>query len=294
MKTNFFLLTIALSFTSLLNAQSFNTLWKGVNTNIENNLPESAEVYLDKIEQKSIKEDNQKELLKTFIYRFKIFNLKDENPLETSIKFAEENIGRLQEPEKSIFNLAIASLYENYLNDNFFRIDRIQTTDNSNELDIEFWDKATFENVIESYLNKSLENAESLKKTSAESYQEILSINDYNDEKIDYIYEPTLYDYVSHFVINYYKSYDNIKEKALNIYQELINFDKENNYTDAALYNKINKIELEYNISENLNEYLESLENLKNNNINNPLTALVMATIQMMVSATDTAVLRCR
>lgn len=277
MKANFLLILLSLSFFFNLNAQSYNDLWNDVNENLENRLPESAETFLNKIEQKAIKENNQKELLKSYLYRFKIFNQKDENPIKTSIQFAEENIGRLQEPEKSIFNLAIASLYENYLNNNFFRIDRIQTTDNSNELDIEFWDKATFENVIESYLNKSLENAESLKKTSAESYQEILSINDYNDEKIDYIYEPTLYDYVSHFVINYYKSYDNIKEKALNIYQELINFDKENNYTDAALYNKINKIELEYNISENLNEYLESLENLKNNNINNPLTALVMA-----------------
>lgn len=277
MKANFLLILLSLSFFFNLNAQSYNDLWNDVNENLENRLPESAETFLNKIEQKAISENNQKELLKSYLYRFKIFNQKDENPKKTSIQFAEENIGRLQEPEKSIFNLAIASLYENYLNDNFFRIDRIQTTNNSNELDIEFWDKATFENVIESYLNKSLENAELLKKTSAESYQEILSINDYNDEKIDYIYEPTLYDYVSHFVINYYKSYDNIKEKALNIYQELINFDKENNYTDAALYNKINKIELEYNISENLNEYLESLENLKNNNINNPLTALVMA-----------------
>lgn len=277
MKAKLLLIIMTLSVTFNLNAQSYKDLWKDVNKNLENRLPESAEAFLNKIEQKAINENNQKELLKSYLYRFKIINQKDENPIKTSIQFAEENIGRLQEPEKSILNLAIASLYENYLNNNFFRIDRIQTTNNSNELDIEFWDKATFENVIESYLNKSLENAESLKKTSAESYQEILSINDYNDEKIDYIYEPTLYDYVSHFVINYYKSYDNIKEKALNIYQGLINFDKENNYTDAAIYNKINKIELEYNISENLNEYLESLENLKNNNINNPLTALVMA-----------------
>ena len=277
MKAKLLLILMTLSTAINLNAQSYKDLWKDVNKNLENRLPESAEAFLNKIEQKAINENNQKELLKSYLYRFKIINQKDENPIKTSIQFAEENIGRLQEPEKSIFNLAIASLYENYLNDNFFKIDRIQTNVNSNELDIEFWDKATFENVIESYLNKSLENAETLKKTSAESYQEILSINDYNDEKIDYIYEPTLYDYVSHFVINYYKSYDNIKEKALNIYQELINFDKENNYTDAALYNKINKIELEYNISENLNEYLENLENLKNNNINNPLTALVMA-----------------
>ncbi len=268
---------MSLSFFFNLNAQSYNDLWKDVNENLENNLPESAETFLDKIEHKAINDNNQKELLKSYLYRFKIINQKDENPIETSIQFAEENIGRLQEPEKSIFNLAIASLYEFYYNDNFFKVNRQQTTVNSDELGMEFWDAKTFENTIEFYLNKSLENDESLKKASAESYQEILSINDYNDEKIDYIYEPTLYDYVTHFIINYYKSYDNIKEKALNLYKQLIEFDEENDYIDAALYNKLNKIKLEYDISDNLNEYLENLDNLKNNNINNPLVALVMA-----------------
>ena len=110
MKTNFLLLIMILSLGLNLNAQSFSNLWKDVNINLENNLPESAEASLNRIEQKAIKENNQKQLLKTFLYRFKIFSLQDENPIETSIKFAEENIGKLQEPEKSIFNIAIASL----------------------------------------------------------------------------------------------------------------------------------------------------------------------------------------
>ena len=90
-----------------------DVLWKEVNKNLEDKLPETAETFLNIIEQKAIEENNQKELLKTFLYRFKIFSLKDENPIESSITFAEENISRLQEPERAIFNIAIASLYEN-------------------------------------------------------------------------------------------------------------------------------------------------------------------------------------
>ena len=114
MKAKLLLILMTLSIAINLNAQSYKDLWKDVNENLENRLPESAEAFLNKIEQKAISENNQKELLKSYLYRFKIINQKDENPIKTSIQFAEENIGRLQEPEKSIFNLAIASLYENY------------------------------------------------------------------------------------------------------------------------------------------------------------------------------------
>ena len=272
MKTNFFLLTIALSLTSLINAQSFNTLWKGVNTNIENNLPESAEVYLDKIEQKSIKEDNQKELLKTFIYRFKIFNLKDENPLETSIKFAEENIGRLQEPEKSIFNIAIASLYESYLSQNLHNIKKQQSIVDQ-ELDMKFWSKATFEKVINKYYDNALSDVESLQNNSTKSYQDVLTIDNSNND-FDYEIEPTLYDYVVHKII---RLQDHKTTRPQDLYQELIDFDKKKGYTDAAIYNEILKVKYEYETSNDLEAYLNSLIKIKNDNLSNSLVTSVMA-----------------
>ena len=81
MKAKLLLILMTLSVTFNLNAQSYNDLWKDVNENLENRLPESAETFLNKIEQKAIKENNQKELLKSYLYRFKIFNQKDENPI---------------------------------------------------------------------------------------------------------------------------------------------------------------------------------------------------------------------
>ena len=62
MKTNFLLITLLLIALSNLNAQSYNDLWKDVNKNLENRLPQSAETTLDKIEQKAVKENNQKEV----------------------------------------------------------------------------------------------------------------------------------------------------------------------------------------------------------------------------------------
>ncbi len=273
MKTNFLLIILSLSLFSNLNAQSYIDLWKDVNKNLEDRLPETAEMFLDKIEQKALDENNQKELLKSYLYRFKIINLKDENPIETSIQFAEENIGKLLEPEKSIFNVAIASLYESYYNSNFYKINNQQITINGDELDMEFWDKKTFERVIDKYYENALSDIASLQNTASKSYQDILAIDD-TKTKFDYTIEPTLYDYVVHKIINHQI------RKSLNcidLYQDIIDFDKKNNYNDAAIYNEIHKLKYEYETNDDYESYINSLIKIKNENLDNPLVTSVMA-----------------
>ena len=271
MKTNFLLLIMILSLGLNLNAQSFSNLWKDVNINLENNLPESAEASLNRIEQKAIKENNQKQLLKTFLYRFKIFSLQDENPIETSIKFAEENIGKLQEPEKSIFNIAIASLYETYLNENLYNINNQQIISNGQQPDMKFWSKTTFEKVIDQYCENALSDIEYLQRNTTKSYQDILTITNANAD-FDYEIEPTLYDYVVHRVISLQ---DNRTTGQQELYQSLIDFDKRNNYADAAIYNEVQKLKSES--SNDFETYFNSLIKIKNENLSNPLVTSVMA-----------------
>lgn len=177
MKTN--LLLIALLSLFQIPSQQVNkttnqqdVLWKEVNKNLEDKLPETAETFLNIIEQKAIEENNQKELLKTFLYRFKIFSLKDENPIESSITFAEENISRLQEPERAIFNIAITSLYENL------------KPDAKNQ-------KAKTKS---QYYEVALADIKSLQDNTTESYRDILAINNEN-ATFNFNIEPTLYDY---------------------------------------------------------------------------------------------------
>ena len=280
MRINFFLIIFTLSFLSV-NAQLYNDLWKDLNENLDNRLPQSAETVLNKIEEKAINENNQKELLKSYLYRFRIFELSEEEPLETSINFAVRNVANLQEPERAIFNLAIASLYD-YLN-NYYHIIKNnipiysgqQTTDNGQQtLSMKFWDRATFDRVINKYYENALSDVKSLQDNSAESYKDILAINDETAE-FDFNIEPTLYDYVIHKIIlsNHGDSNFNIPD----LYQHLIDFDKRNNYTDAAIYNEIQKLKYEYKNTDDFETYFNSLEKIKNENINNPLVTSVMS-----------------
>ena len=259
MKTKLSLIILVLSIFTNLNAQSYKDLWNDVNKNLDNRLPQSAETVLNKIEEKAIGENNQKELLKSYLYRFKIFELSEEEAVEASINFATENITNLQEPERAIFNLAIASLYEyaQLLNAN-----NQQPIANSQSPDMKFWDRATFDRVINKYYENALSDVKSLQDNSAESYKDILAINDETAE-FDFNIEPTLYDYVIHKVIRQQVN-ESTSQQVTELYLNLIDFDKRNNYTDAAIYNEIQKLKYEYKNTDDFETYFNSLEKIKN------------------------------
>ena len=271
------MITMTLSLFSNLNAQDYNDLWKDVNENIKDRLPLTAETNLDEIEQKAIEENNQKELLKTFLYRFKIFSLQDENPVETSIHFAEENISRLQEPERSIFNIVIASLYENYLYENNNIIRNNQPIVGSQKpTALMFWDEATFRNVINQYYGNALSDIETLQNNTTASYSDILGLNENVKTNLESDIEPTLYDYVTHKIIGQ-RADGTTSQQVIDLYDDLISFDRKRDYNDAVIYNEIQKLRYEYEISDDYESYYSSLEKIGNENIGNPLVTSVMA-----------------
>lgn len=286
MKTRLILIMMALTLSSCVNTQSHNeNLWNNVNENLKDRLPKSAMESLDSIEDIAIKTNNQKELLRIFLYRFKIFSLQEENPIEASIKFAEENISKLQDPEKSIFNLAIASLYENYLNENRYSIQKnIPILNDQQSVSIKFWDEATFKRVINQYYENALSDVELLQNTPINSYINILTNNSI-DQSTDI--EPTLYDYTIHKIINNYQN-NNLNDKALNLYNELISFDEKRNFKDAKIYNEIYKLKLENEISYNFNLYFNSLEEIKKEISDNPLITSVMALQAKLLNDSET------
>lgn len=259
-------------------AQSYNDLWKDVELNVKNRLPETALSYLEKIEHEALKDNNQKELLKTYLYRFKIFSLQPdmEDAINNAIHFADDNIAKLQEPEKSIFNLAIASLYINYINN--YAGNNVPIHADVTTTDLKFLDEESIMEIIENHINNALNDTASLQKNTTASYYEILSVYDDNKKPIEYVYEPTLYDYINHYIIDYYISI-NQDDKAMDLYNNLIAFDKKSSYQEAATYNQILQIELAYNNQKekDIDSYINKLEELKDENLDNEIVTSIMA-----------------
>ena len=98
-------------------------MWKKVKENLEKNLPESAEKELDAIEQQAAKDKNDIQLLKTYLYRQKIFQLTvEEDPDQYFIQYAESKIGQLDEVCNALLHEEIARAYANYLESNEWTI----------------------------------------------------------------------------------------------------------------------------------------------------------------------------
>nr|MCR5191212.1 hypothetical protein [Bacteroidales bacterium] len=76
--------------------RSYEDLWKSYAESIEKDLPESAAKTLDEIESKALKENNQTQLLKSWLYRQPVFGRTVEGDARQAfIRYLETKSGQL-------------------------------------------------------------------------------------------------------------------------------------------------------------------------------------------------------
>jgi hypothetical protein len=201
-----FIFIIALAISLSVNAQSYDNLWKEFDDNIENLLPESANKTLDKIEKQAKKDKNQIQFLKMIIKRCEVFNITEENPIDTIIKYCEKQLPNLSSPCDMLLNFEIVSNKALYYIEDEYKLDTI----------IDYRD------------------ADYLKNISMKDYAVLF---EGKDKTFDIDLEPTLYDYAMHQNIKQYKSIRD-RKNADDCYQILMDFDLENNYQKAYFNNK--------------------------------------------------------
>ena len=94
----------------------YDDLWKSFTQSIQMELPESAAITLDSIEQKALKENNQTQLLKSWINRQQIFRFTVEDDSQQEyIRYLESKVGRLDAVHNALLHEEIAQTYANYL-----------------------------------------------------------------------------------------------------------------------------------------------------------------------------------
>ena len=163
----FFIIALAISLS--VNAQSYDKLWKEYNENIENLLPESAGITLDKIEKQAKKDKNDLQLLKMVLKRCEVLNMIEENPEDTIISYCKSYLPRLSGPLHVVLNCEIAKHTYN------------------------------FDEIL------SYKDDDFTKTVSMEKYADIFQ-SENNHTVIDIDLEPTLYDYVMHCLIRHYNN----------------------------------------------------------------------------------------
>ncbi|MBR3427845.1 MAG: hypothetical protein IKG95_07895 [Bacteroidales bacterium] len=284
---------------------NYETMWKKVKENLEKNLPESAEKELDAIEQQAAKDKNDIQLLKTYLYRQKIFQFTvEEDPDQYFIQYAESKIGQLDEVCNALLHEEIARAYANYLESNEWTINENLPIDGDlSKVEMKYWDKESFKTRIYQHYNEALMPIEALKKAKTEDFMVLYENKENNEKYLEY--EASLFEFMFHRVANYYQgeanaddaegdtekwwlpakdfvkadlgAADNPLAKCLKIYQDLIAYNLKEKNEDVLIYNDFKRFGFVNGILGKDDQYQAAMEDLKAQHKDNPLSAEITA-----------------
>ncbi|WP_298495211.1 MG2 domain-containing protein [uncultured Algibacter sp.] len=203
MKRSLFLFMIIL-FSTLLQAQNPNylDLWTKVEEFEVDGLTKSALKTVQDIEIQAKKDDNHPQLIKTMLYKSKYALVLQEDAQLSIIKDFKTDIANSEFPTKNILENILANLYWQYFNQHRWQFyNRTKTAKKVDVEDFRTWDLQTLFDETHLHFQNSLENGLMLQQESLKKYNVLL-----NTQKDSKIYRPTLFDFLSHNALVFYKT----------------------------------------------------------------------------------------
>ncbi|WP_282068882.1 alpha-2-macroglobulin family protein [Olleya namhaensis] len=198
-------LMILLFATSHSQTNNYSKLWNQVEAHEINGLPKTALEALKTIETKAIAENNTDQRIKVLLFKSKFALLLEEDAQLSIINSFKAEIAKSQAPTKNVLENMLATLYWQYFKQNryqFYR--RTKTEVKADAIDFRTWDLETLFTEIKTHFDNSLHNGLILQQTDISQFEAIITKG--KDTKI---YRPTLFDFLSHNAIEFYKTSEN-------------------------------------------------------------------------------------
>lgn len=190
---------------SLLNfnkGDSYEKLWKRVDSCETKGLTESALKIVDGIYRKAKTENNASQFVKAILHRMKFESYKEEFSLEKSILKLRDEANEAKFPIKPVLQSILADAFHQYFQNNRWKFYNRTTTVNFKNDDIETWDLKAINYAIISNYKASIENADSLKRTKIDIYDAVIEKGTTECRQ----WRPSLYDFLGHRALNYFMS----------------------------------------------------------------------------------------
>jgi hypothetical protein len=207
MKKSTALLAIIVLFATGLKAQSgkfddFSKQWETVEQFEIKGLPKSALAEVEKIYKKAKKTKNHPQLIKSLLYKSKFAITLEEDAQLKVINQLKKEIANNSTPTKNILESMLADLYWQYFQQNRWKFyNRTNTATKVDSVDFRTWDLQTIFEETHLQYQKSLEGALTLQQIPLKEFNSILSLS-----KGSKIYRPTVYDFLAHRAISFYKN----------------------------------------------------------------------------------------
>ena len=193
-------------FFSTTNAQeNYNDLWEKVQRLEVENLPKSALKIVDDIYAKAEKNNNAPQIVKTLFYKSKFGLVLEEDAQLKIINDFKSHINKSEFPTKNVLENVLANLYWQYFNQNRWKFyQRTKTSKKVDTTDFRTWDLDTLFEEIHTYYKSSLKEKLLLQKVDVHQFKDILHVVKGSKE-----FRPTLFDFLAHNALQFYKTSEN-------------------------------------------------------------------------------------
>ncbi|WP_299778335.1 MG2 domain-containing protein [uncultured Formosa sp.] len=196
------LLSLMFSHTVLAQQPNFENLWSEVEQLELADLPKSALEKVEHIDKIALKHNNQPQHIKSMLYKSKFALVLEEDAQISIINNFKSEIAKSKAPTKNILESILANLYWDYFRQNRYQFyNRTKTAEKVDKTDFRTWDLSTLFAEIQNHFQHSLNQETILKETSTDEFSDLLVT-----QKESKIYRPTLFDFLSHNALQFYKS----------------------------------------------------------------------------------------
>ncbi len=204
--TPFFVALILISLTPMqAQNNNYNTLWNQVEKFELEDLPKSALTVITQIENKATAENNQVQQIKTLLFKSKFALVLEEDAQLKVIDDFKAMIAQTQGANKSVLQNMLAKLYWDYFSANRYKFyNRTKTENKVDNADFRTWDLETLFAEIATYYGQSLSNETLLQNTTTADFEPIITA-----QKEAKTIRPTLYDFLAHNALAFYKTTEN-------------------------------------------------------------------------------------
>ena len=216
------------------NAQNndYNAQWKKVQQFELDGLQKSALEIVNAIAVKAKKDGNNNQIIKSLIYKSKFILLLEEDAQLNIISNFKTEIAVSKFPVTNILEGVLANLYWQYFQQNRYKFyNRTQTAEKVDKNDFRTWDLNLLYNEIQEHYQCSLEQSLKLQLEPLKNYDALLILQENSKT-----YRPTLYDFLAHNALKFYKTDENSINKPAYKFE----IDQASYLSDATTFSQLN------------------------------------------------------
>lgn len=197
-----FILSCCLYVSAQTNENIYKDQWHEIDSLIvENDLPKTALEKVDALYADAKKKNLSDQIIKSLLYKLSLEDKTQEDDVNRDYKlFSDELAITSNTASKSILQVLLANNLNVYYNQNFWKNNQRKETITYKEADITTWSNQQLLSTIDSLFEQSLMPVSQLKQTNIESYSAIIIKGNAPGTR------PTSFDLIAHEALDYYET----------------------------------------------------------------------------------------